>query len=120
CIADGTPPLTDDPETYRPTARPGARAQHAWLDEERSVLDCFGRGFTLLRLGFDAPETKAIETAAAARAMPLAVVAIDDAQALAHYERKLVLVRPDGHVAWRADTLPADPGAMLDRLRGAG
>lgn len=35
------------------------------------------------------------------------------------YERKLVLVRPDGHVAWRADAPPADPLALADRVRGA-
>jgi hypothetical protein len=34
------------------------------------------------------------------------------------YERRLVLVRPDGHVAWRADDLPPDPQALIDRLAG--
>jgi hypothetical protein len=28
-------------------------------------------------------------------------------------------VRPDGHVAWRSDDLPADPLALADRVRGA-
>jgi hypothetical protein len=37
---------------------------------------------------------------------------------LAAYERRLVLVRPDGHVAWRADEAPADAGALLDVVRG--
>jgi hypothetical protein len=35
------------------------------------------------------------------------------------YARKLVLVRPDGHVAWRGDALPADATALIDRVRGA-
>jgi hypothetical protein len=35
------------------------------------------------------------------------------------YERKLVLVRPDGHVAWRSDAPPADPLALADTVRGA-
>ena len=35
------------------------------------------------------------------------------------YERRLVLVRPDGHVAWRSDALPPDPPALADRVRGA-
>jgi hypothetical protein len=34
------------------------------------------------------------------------------------YERKLVLVRPDGHVAWRGDTPPADYQGVIDRIRG--
>jgi hypothetical protein len=29
-----------------------------------------------------------------------------------------VLVRPDGHVAWRADAEPADADAIIDRVRG--
>ncbi|HKT20081.1 MAG TPA: FAD-dependent monooxygenase [Stellaceae bacterium] len=118
CIDDGTPAPIDDPETYRPTARPGARAPHLWLGEERSVLDCFKRGFTLLRCGAAAPDAAPLVEAAALRGMPLDIVAVDAAPALALYERRLVLVRPDGHVAWRADELPADPGAILDRVRG--
>jgi Aromatic-ring hydroxylase, C-terminal len=43
----------------------------------------------------------------------------NEPQAAALYERKLVLVRPDGHVAWRGDAPPADPLAMIDRVRGA-
>ena len=35
------------------------------------------------------------------------------------YERALVLVRPDGHVAWRADAEPADARALIDCVRGA-
>jgi hypothetical protein len=31
----------------------------------------------------------------------------------------LVLVRPDGHVAWRGDVCPDDPLALIDHVRGA-
>jgi len=31
----------------------------------------------------------------------------------------LVLSRPDQHVAWRGNSLPADPLALIDRVRGA-
>ena len=48
------------------------------------------------------------------------VKVIDNAEATALYERRLVLVRPDGHVAWRGDTAPADPLAVIDTVRGAG
>ena len=46
-------------------------------------------------------------------------IAIVDPELAALYERKLVLVRPDGHVAWRGDACPAEPGAIVDRVRGA-
>ena len=38
-------------------------------------------------------------------------------KALAAYQCRLVLVRPDGHVAWRADQEPADAGALIDVVR---
>jgi hypothetical protein len=31
----------------------------------------------------------------------------------------MVLVRPDGHVAWRGDRVPADAGQLFDHVRGA-
>jgi hypothetical protein len=34
------------------------------------------------------------------------------------YERRFVLVRPDGHVAWRGDELPAHFHEVLDRVCG--
>jgi 2-polyprenyl-6-methoxyphenol hydroxylase-like FAD-dependent oxidoreductase len=119
CVPDGSAPPPDHPENFVSSARPGARAPHAVLADGSSMLDHYGRRFTLLRFGADAPDTNMIAGAAKSRAMPLRTVTIDDAQAAALYERKLVLVRPDGHVAWRGDRPPADPLAMIDRVRGA-
>jgi hypothetical protein len=119
CCADGTAPLPDSIMDYRPTTRPGARAPHAWLADGRSTLDLFGRGFVLLRLGDDAPGSTALEAAFARRSAPLTVVPIADRNIATLYERKLVLVRPDGHVAWRSDTPPDDPLAVVGRVRGA-
>ena len=55
-FGDGTVPLASSVSEYRPTTFPGSRAPHAWLSEGRSTLDVFGNGFTLLRLGADAPQ----------------------------------------------------------------
>ena len=119
CIPDGPPPPEPvDPRDYRQTSHPGGRAPHAWLADGRSTLDLFGPGFTLLRLGRDAPDTTSFAIAAARRSVPVDVVAIDDPHIVALYERRLVLVRPDGHVAWRSDAPPPDATELIDRVRG--
>jgi len=115
---DGTPAPPLEIATYTQTARPGARAPHAWLPDGRSTLDLFGRGFTLLRLGPDAPQTKRLRVAAAEAGVPLHVVELDQPHITELYGRGLVLVRPDGHVAWRADAEPADARAVIDVVRG--
>jgi 2-polyprenyl-6-methoxyphenol hydroxylase-like FAD-dependent oxidoreductase len=116
---DGTPLPEDTIMEYHPTARPGARAPHAWLEPGRSTIDLFGERFVLLRFGADAPDTAAFRTAFDRLGVPLDITLVDDPAVAARYERKLVLVRPDGHVAWRGDVLPADPLATLDSVRGA-
>jgi len=116
-LADGAPPAEpQDSRLYAQSSHPGCRAPHAWLADGRSTLDLFGKGFTLLRFACRdwEPGREAWQ-----RGMPLEVVDIDDAAIAGLYERRLVLVRPDGHVAWRGDAPPADGGAVLDRARGA-
>jgi 2-polyprenyl-6-methoxyphenol hydroxylase-like FAD-dependent oxidoreductase len=116
---DGTPAPPLETSTYTQTARPGARAPHVALGEGRSTLDLFGRGFTLLRLGGDAPSSDNLMHAAATAGVPLRVVSLDSPQVRKAYQRALVLVRPDGHVAWRTDVEPAQPDAIIDTVRGA-
>src|ERR1700730_16021514 len=117
-IADGTPPTLDDPSDYIQTARPGHRAPHAWLSDGRSTLDLFGREFVLLCFSRDVDVAR-IEGAAFDLRVPLKTTQIDDSGIATLYERKLVLVRPDGHVAWRADQVPDDCHALLNTVRGA-
>lgn len=120
-VSDGTAPTPDDPETYAPSARPGSRAPHAWLKDGRSILDLFGRrggGFTLL--AFDATiDTARLEDAAKSRGVPLEVCRLDEPDAARTYDAPLVLVRPDGHVAWRGRMAPMDAAGVIDTVRGA-
>lgn len=118
-VPDGTPPPQDHPIFYVPTARPGHRAPHAWLADGRSTLDLFGRGFVLLTFR-NAPDTRLLEAVAAKVGMPLTVARIDQPEIAALYERRLVLVRPDGMVAWRADYLSGDVAGLIDTVRGCG
>ncbi len=116
---DGSPPQPSTSAEYHATTFPGSRAPHVWLAAGRSIIDMFDQGFTLLRLGADAPQPAALEGAFAQRGVPLKVVSVDDAAIARLYEKPLVLVRPDGHVAWRGEAVPADPLAVVDHVRGA-
>jgi hypothetical protein len=118
CVPDGTPAPPDSPSEYVQTTRPGHRAPHAWLGQDKSMIDLFGRGFVLLRFG-GCEGAGALQDAVRRRGVPLQTVSIDDPQIAALYEKKYVLVRPDGHVAWRADVLPDDPLGIIDQVRGA-
>ncbi|RSS80400.1 FAD-dependent monooxygenase [Streptomyces sp. WAC06614] len=120
---DGEPPA-DSWGTYTPSGVPGGRAPHLWLEQWHgpgaSLFDRFGTGFTLLRLGGGTPDSKPLEAAAQAHGMPLAVLDVDLPEARELYGRDLVLVRPDQHVAWRGDRLPADPGELVALVTGSG
>lgn len=116
---DGMPEPPDDPAQVIPSTWPGSRTPHAWLADGRSTLDLFGDGFVLLRLGTSqAGDQELIDAAHEAR-VPLRCIDLDDPDVATLYERRLVLVRPDGHVAWRGDTAPAEPLKLIDLIRGA-
>ena len=119
CVADGTPPPPQGGLSFTPSARPGARAPHAWLKDGASTLDLFGSGFTLLRLGAAAPDTEGLRAAAARAGVPLREASMADPALADLYGAALVLVRPDGHVAWRGDAAPEDPFEVIERIRGA-
>jgi 2-polyprenyl-6-methoxyphenol hydroxylase-like FAD-dependent oxidoreductase len=119
CLPDGTAAPPDDPRVYVPTARPGHRAPHAFLADGRSTLDLFGRGFALLGFGAGAAAAAPLLEAAEKRNVPLTFTAIAEPHIAALYERKFVLVRPDGHVAWRGDRMPEDALCVIDVVRGA-
>lgn len=129
-VDDGSPPAWRDPlgAEYRPTSKPGSRLPHAWLDIDGKQMsthdlvpidgfllltDTTGRdwaeagerladetGITIrtIRVGEDGDATDPSGTWGAARE-------IDDGGAL--------LVRPDGHVGYRATVPVSDSHAAL-------
>jgi hypothetical protein len=103
---------------YTPSTVPGCRTPHLWCEDGSSLYDVMGPEFTLLR--FDsAVNVAALETAACNRGVPLKVLDIERPNAATFYGSGLVLSRPDQHVAWRSDSLPVDPLALIDRVRGS-
>ena len=117
CVADGTPAPELDHGLYVPSTWPGARAPHVWLKDGRSTLDLFGKSFVLLN--FSGTKTSTIADSAQRVGLPMEVVNIDEPKVREIYERDLVLVRPDGHVAWRGNVAPGNPSEIIDRIRGA-
>jgi len=98
---------------------PGCRTPHLWHNDGSSLYDAMGPEFTLLR--FDPSiEVSALERAAREKGVPLVLLDLDNSDQATGYDGKLVLSRPDQHVAWRGDRLPGDSRQLIDRVRGAG
>ena len=137
-IADGTPaPIVADPVSdYRPCARPGHRAPHVALRRDGrpiSTLDLFDLRFVLL-LGADADAwdraaqgmvIESLDVCRVGRELTAADTSSGDGS-LHAVERQYgisaeggVLVRPDGHVAWRGTSAPQDAASADRTLRAA-
>jgi putative polyketide hydroxylase len=123
-INDHTPaPRPRDPiGQYLPVAKPGHRAPHIWLDQETSTLDLFGQAFVALTDPVGKPGLDRAADLARATGIPLTVHAVDAPEWHDLYgvgSGGVVLVRPDGYVAWRSATAPATPHLLASALRTA-
>ncbi|MBR1177331.1 FAD-dependent oxidoreductase [Bradyrhizobium sp. KB893862 SZCCT0404] len=99
-VSDGSQPPPDAANVYVPSACPGGRAPHAWLDDGVSLYDLFGFEWTLLRFGEIAPTQAAVADAIRTLGIDLKLVTLP--QSLRDlYEADLALIRPDQIVAWR-------------------
>lgn len=98
---------------------PGCRTPFFVLADGRPLYDALGDGYTVLR--FDpSRDVSALVEAAAKRGVPLAVLDADRTDPRTEvYRHDLLLSRPDQHVAWRGNHVPADALALIDTLRGA-
>jgi putative polyketide hydroxylase len=130
-VPDGTPAVAiDDPVTdYVPSARPGCRAPHVWLrrgNEQISTIDLFGPHLVLL-VGRHGDAWRQAVQAIDPSWPPLAVFTVGTDGDLGDPDGKwheaygvdtdgAVLVRPDGHVAWRSRSGASNP---LEVLRAA-
>lgn len=134
-IADGTapPPVADSYSDYIASATPGCRAPHVWLgdrDARLSTLDLIGPGFTLLAAlnatdWYEQACTLAEQSDAPITAYRIGAAGLaNNGNFEAAYgvtDRGAVLMRPDGHVAWRSTAVPesaSELGNVLQRLLG--
>lgn len=103
------------PSTYTPTTWPGSRPPHVFLSDGRAIFDEFGHDWTLITFDETSRAPEDFKAAAAQLSMPLKILSLpQEPLARKLYERNLVLIRPDQHVAWRADTLASEDEA--DRI----
>ena len=117
CNVPGGP--QHDFRAYRPTAWPGARLPHLWLEDGSAIQDRLANDrFTLLVLDPDRPTVDLVK-AFAGLGVPLAVLPVTAPAARALYERDLILVRPDMHVAWRGNAID-DAEGLARRVTGHG
>ncbi|PXY23390.1 hypothetical protein BAY59_27320 [Prauserella coralliicola] len=104
-VDDGSPLPPQEARYYWPTDRPGARFPHFWIDaaHEESSIDWFDTEFVLV-CGPDATEwQQAGKELAASSTVPFTVKRLPHMFGPLTIQRDgAVLVRPDGHVAWRA------------------
>ena len=115
-VADGSAPPPEDITRYTPSAHPGCLAPHAWLADGSSLYDHFGPGYTMLITGTGC--AAAMQEAAASASIPLVVLTPHEAGLEALYGAAFALIRPDQHVAWRGNAIPADPRHLLAQVTG--
>ncbi|KAM0414667.1 hypothetical protein ACHAPT_013493 [Fusarium lateritium] len=112
--ADGAEPAWAA-RNYTPSTWPGSRPPHIFLANGEAVFDLFGAHWTLLV--FTEEEVGQGLLSAAAQRLSVPVTQVNLAQeklAKELYQRKLVLIRPDQHVAWRSDVL--DSAATAEQV----
>jgi 2-polyprenyl-6-methoxyphenol hydroxylase-like FAD-dependent oxidoreductase len=113
----GSPLIVDEPGenpsddfiNYRPSARPGARLPHVWLADGSAIQDRIGEGYTLIRMGGTAADSRGLARAFGALGAPYTELTATGDVARQVYSADLVLVRPDLHVVWRGNHAPDDP-----------
>ena len=98
--------------------RPGARAPHLWVEHDGrrvSTLDLLGKGFMLFAGSQGGAWKQAAADAGARAGVPVDFLqpGAEVAAAYGLQPTGASLIRPDGFVAWRAATAPADPAAAL-------
>ncbi len=116
-VADGSTAPPWDRRTFVPTVRPGHRALNVVLGEHETLFDQFGPGFTLVDALDDNGESSRLLGEAARVGLPIRHLTLTDPSLAALYRHRLVLVRPDLHIAW-SGTDATDAADIVASVRG--
>lgn len=131
-VPDGSvlPSVANTVSDYVPSAHPGCRAPHIWLEragQRLSTLDLFGTSFVLLAGRTGTAWSQAAAKVAQRRGVPLHAFTIgaqgdlvDSGESWASTygvePDGAVLVRPDGYVAWRSRSRATNPVQTLQEV----
>jgi 2,4-dichlorophenol 6-monooxygenase len=135
-VADGSEAPPDDVRVYTPSARPGSRLPHVWLQrrgQRVSTHDAATPGrFTLMTGRGGTTWLRAARNAARTFELDVAIVTTKQPQPGEYFdpqgawhelsgigEHGALLVRPDGHVAWRHAAAAASDREATDLLASA-
>ncbi|KAF3071517.1 Tetracenomycin polyketide synthesis hydroxylase TcmG [Trichoderma lentiforme] len=103
-----SPPEFDE-RHYIPTTVSGYRAPHVFLQDKTPIFDHYGKDFTLITFKNSQQHLQAIDwlTQSAERLkVPLRISSLDgETKAHSVWSADLILVRPDGFVSWRGNSL---------------
>ena len=103
---------------HRLAARAGYHLSPLRLTSGVNVFESLGRCFTLLAFDAEVSAITEFEHTARQFAIPLQTVRDRLDGDNRSYGARLVLVRPDQHVAWTGDTAPVDTAALMSKVAG--
>jgi FAD-dependent monooxygenase len=116
-VGDGSPTPPWDRRTFVPTVRPGHRAPNVALGEHDTLFDQFGPEFTLVDALDDNSQASRVLSEAARVGLPIRHLTLTDPALAALYQHRLVLIRPDLHVAW-SGTDATSAAEIIASVRG--
>jgi 2-polyprenyl-6-methoxyphenol hydroxylase-like FAD-dependent oxidoreductase len=94
---------------------PGSRVPYAWLDAATSTIDSVAGGFALL-VG---PEGQRWQSAPSDMPLPTTTLPHEVLYRFGIGPSGALLVRPDGFVAWRAESVAGEPPEAMGRILAA-
>jgi len=103
-VKDGTSAPKDEANQYQPSACPGGRPPHIWLEDGRSLYDVFGAEWTLLCNQSGEVDFSNWVAAAKKKGLELKCLHLPLKELQELYIQPMALIRPDQMVGWRGES----------------
>ncbi len=103
-VKDGTSAPKDEANHYQPSACPGGRPPHIWLEDGRSLYDVFGPEWTLLCNQSGEVDFSNWVAAAKKKGLELKCLHLPLKELQELYIQPMALIRPDQMVGWRGES----------------